>query len=253
MLLLSSITEIWHSFSPEYRLYILVGLLFLPITIVGIVVQYRVDSTFRKYNVRADCGLTAAQVARRVLDQNGLYKVQIVPIAGHLTDNFNPRTNTLSLSQSVYGSTSVSAIGVACHEAGHAIQHAKKYFFSSLRIKLVPVVNLSNRMLFPILLIGMLFGFVSPYSLLGTVLVWIGVALFGMSLLFSLVTLPTELDASRRAQKELKASFLSSEEAAMSRRVLKAAAMTYVASFLMSLLQFLRFFALLLMSRNRNR
>lgn len=249
--MLEMLREFWFSFTPEYRFYLVVVALFIPLTIAGVVVQVKVDTTFRKFAVKADCGLTAAQVARRILDRNGLYSVQIVRVAGHLTDNFNPTTNVLSLSQSVYSSTTVSAIGVACHEAGHAVQHAQKYVFSSLRIKLVPVVNLANRALFPLLLIGMLFGFASPYTMVGRVFIWMGIVVFGLSMLFSLVTLPTEFDASRRAQKELKENFFSSEEAAMSRKVLRAAAMTYVASFLMSLLQFLRFFALLLMARNR--
>ncbi len=244
--------ELWQSFSPEYRFYLVVVALFIPLTIAGVIAQIKVNSAFSKHNVPADCGLTAAEIARRILDRNGLYNVHIARVSGHLTDNFNPVTNTLSLSQSVYGSTSVSAIGVACHEAGHAIQHAQKYFFSSLRIKLVPVVNLANRALFPLLLIGMLLGFASPYTLVGRVFIWIGLVVFGLSMLFSLVTLPTEFDASRRAQKELKENFFSSEEAAMSRKVLTAAAMTYVVSFLMSLIQFLRFFALLLMARNRD-
>lgn len=245
--------EFWYSFTPEYRFYLVVVALFIPLTIAGFIAQIKVNSTFRKCAVRASCGLTAAQVARRILDQNGLYQTKIVRIAGHLTDNFNPTNNTLSLSQSVYDSPSVSAIGVACHEAGHAIQHAKKYVFASLRLKLVPVVNFANRALFPLLLIGMLLGFASPYSTVGRVFIWIGIVVFGLSLLFSLVTLPTEFDASRRAQKELKDTFLTKEEAAMSRKVLTAAAMTYVVSFLLSLIQFLRFFALLLMARDRDR
>ena len=250
--MIDTLIRYWQSFSPEYRFYVIVIALFIPLTIIGVIAQFKVNSTFSKCAVPAVCGLTAAEVARRVLDRNGLYKVQIKRIAGHLTDNFNPTTNVLSLSQSVYGSTSVSAIGVACHEAGHAIQHAQKYFFSSLRIKLVPVVNLANRALFPLLLIGMLLGFASPYTTVGTVFIWMGVVVFGLSMLFSLVTLPTEFDASRRAQKELRSDFLTSEEAVMSRKVLTAAAMTYVVSFLMSLIQFLRFFALLLMSRDRD-
>lgn len=247
------IKSFWLSYSPEYRFYLVVIALFIPLTVAGIIAQVKVNSTFRKCEVPSGCGLTAAQVARRVLDRNGLQRVQIVRIGGHLTDNFNPTTNTLSLSQSVYNSTSISAIGVACHEAGHAIQHAQHYFFAGLRLKLVPVVNFANRMLFPILLIGMLFGFASPYTLIGRIFIWAGVIVFGLSMLFSLVTLPTEFDASARAQKELKENYFSSQEAALSRKVLTAAAMTYVVSFLMSLIQFLRFFALLLMSRNRSR
>lgn len=245
--------EFWNSLDFAFKLYLIVGLSFIPLTIIGMVAQYKVNSTFQKCSVPASCGITAAQAARRMLDQNGLYNVQIVRIQGHLTDNFNPRTNVLSLSQSVYDSTSVSAIGVACHEAGHAVQHAKKYFFSSLRLALVPVVNFTNQMLFPLLFVGMLLGFASSYSRVGEIFIWIGLIVFGMSLLFSLVTLPTEFDASRRAQSALRNGFLSPQEATMSRKVLTAAAMTYVVSFLMSLLQFLRFFARLLILMRNNK
>lgn len=251
--MLEVLRDFWLGFSPEYRFYLIVVALFVPLTIAGFVAQIKVNSTFNKCNVPADCGLTGAEAARRMLDRHGLYTTRIVRIAGHLTDNFNPVTNTLSLSQSVYGSRSISALGVACHEAGHAVQHAEKYFFSSLRIRLVPVVNYANRALFPILLIGMLFGFASPYTLIGRIFIWMGIVVFGLSMLFSLVTLPTEFDASRRAQKDLKAELLNSEEAVLSRKVLSAAAMTYVVSFLLSLVQFLRFFALLIMARNRDR
>lgn len=244
--------EFWNGLDFEFKLYFIVALSFIPLTIIGMIAQYKVNSTFRKCSVRAACGMTAAEAARRILDQNGLYNVQIVRIPGHLTDNFNPKTNVLSLSQSVYDSNTVSAIGVACHEAGHAIQHAKKYFFSSLRLALVPVVNFTNQTLFPLLFIGMLLGFASSYSRVGAVFIWIGLIVFGMSLLFSLVTLPTEFDASRRAQSELRNGFLTPQEAALSRKVLTAAAMTYVVSFLMSLLQFLRFFARLLIMMRRN-
>ena len=250
---MDAIIEYWNALPFEYKLYFAVIMLFIPVTIAGIIAQVSVSSTFNKCAVSARCGLTAAEVARRVLDANGLYDVQIVRIAGSLTDNFNPKTKVLSLSDSVYSKSTVSAIGVACHEAGHAIQHSKKFFFSSLRLALVPVVNFANRLLFPIMLVGMLFGFLGSFGVVGQAFVWAGVALFGMSLLFSLVTLPTEFDASRRAQEALREGYLTDEEAVLSRKVLTAAAMTYVVSFLMSLLQFLRFLAILLMRVNRRR
>lgn len=249
----SNVAEIWNSMTPEYRLYIVVIACFIPLTVAGIIASIRVNTVFAKYQAMpAECGLTAAEVARRMLNDNGLYMVAIKKGGGHLTDCYDPRSQSITLSQSVYDSTSVGAIAVACHEAGHAVQHANKFVFATLRLKLVPVVNFANQLLFPILLVGMLLGFASPYSLFGTVLIWIGVVIFGLSLLFSLVTLPTEFDASRRAQAALKEGYFSSIEAAGSRRVLTAAAMTYVVSFLMSLLQFLRFFALLLMTRRRD-
>ena len=247
------VVQLWNGFSPEYRLYIIVILAVIPLTVAGIVAGYRVNAVFRRYSsTTAECGLTAAEVARRMLDSNDCRHVTVTRGRGHLTDCYDPRTQTITLSESVYGSRSVAAIGVACHEAGHAVQHARKFVFATVRLKLVPAVNFANRLFFPILLIGMIFGFASPYSLLGTVLIWIGVGVFGLSMLFSLVTLPTEFDASRRAQAALKSEFFSSQEAAASRKVLRAAAMTYVVAFLLSLVQFLRFLALLLLSRRRD-
>ncbi|MDE7108214.1 MAG: zinc metallopeptidase, partial [Clostridiales bacterium] len=160
--------------------------------------------------------------------------------------------NTISLSDSVRNSSAIGAIGVACHEAGHAVQHAKKYFFSSARLKLVPIVNFASTMMWPIFIVGYILGFASSYGKIGEILLIIGLVVMGLSLLFSLVTLPTEFDASRRAYKYLKGCMLP-EEAAGVRKVLTAAAMTYVASFMMTALQFLRLLALLLMRRNNDR
>ena len=242
----------WGSLDAEMKFYLIFIAAYLVLTIAGVVASVKVNSTFSRYAaVAASCGLTADQIARRILDANGLYNVQIRRISGNLTDNYHPTQKVLSLSQSVYGSRSVSAIGVACHEAGHAVQHAKGYFFSSLRLKLVPVVNFANSLIMPLMLVGMILGFGASLSF-GRIFIWAGVIIFGLSLLFSLVTLPTEFDASRRAQKALKEGYFSSSEAAMSRKVLTAAAMTYIVSFLMSLLQFARFLFMLLLSRRRD-
>ncbi len=236
----------------EYLLYLIAGILFIPVTIAGIIASARVNSVFKKYsNVPSSLGQTASEIARAVLDENGLHHVVIRKISGTLTDCFDPRTNVISLSQSVYGSTSVAAIGVACHEVGHAIQHAKKYLFSRVRIRLVPVVNFANRMIFPLLLIGMIFGFGAHMGTIGKIFIWAGIITFGLSMLFALITLPTEFNASRRALSALKNRYLTSTEAAASRKVLRAAAMTYVVSFLLSVIQFLRFFALLLIRSRR--
>lgn len=252
-MLLSSLIDIWAEGVDAYLLYVVAGCLILPVLLFSIIASVKVNTTFSRYaRVNSQTGKTAAQIAREILDQNGLYTVQIRKIAGNLTDNYNPSTRVLSLSESVYASTGVSAVGVACHEVGHAIQHSKNYVFSSLRTKLVPVLNFTNRMLWPIFILGYLFGFMYSASIVGEVFMWIGVILFGGSLLFSLVTLPTEFDASRRAQKILREQYLTPECAAASRKVLTAAAMTYVASFMMASLQFLRILALLLMSRRRN-
>lgn len=253
MFLFSSFTDWWSANFSAYSLYLIAALLIIPVLVFSVIASIKVNTTFSKYaRVNSGTGKTAALIAREILDQNGLQHVLIRKISGSLTDNFNPSTNVLSLSETVYGSTSAAAVGVACHEVGHAIQHARKYLFSTLRIKLVPLLNFSNRLLWPLFILGYIFGFMYSTSIIGQVFMWIGVVLFGGSLLFSLVTLPTEFDASRRAQKILKAQYVTPEIAACTKRVLSAAAMTYVASFMMASLQFIRILALLLMSRRNN-
>ena len=233
-----------------YLLYIIVTALIIPIFLLGIIANVKVNSTFSKYSrVDSRTNLTAAEAARKVLDSEGLANVTIRRIRGNLTDNYNPSTNVLSLSESVYDSTSVAALGVACHEAGHAIQHAKKYPFATLRIKLVPLMNFANTFLWPLFIIGLIFGFVGFGGILGDVFLIIGMVIFGGSLLFALVTLPTEFDASRRALAVLGNGYMSGNELKGAKKVLRAAAMTYVASFLMSAIQFLRMLSIFLMNR----
>lgn len=233
-----------------YLLYIIVTALIIPIFVLGIIANVKVNSTFSKYSrVDSRTNLTAAEAARKVLDSEGLQNVTIRRIRGNLTDNYNPSTNVLSLSESVYDSTSVAALGVACHEAGHAIQHAKKYPFATLRIKLVPLLNFANTFLWPLFIIGLIFGFVGFGGVIGDVFLIIGMVIFGGSLLFALVTLPTEFDASRRALAVLGNGYMSGNELNGAKKVLRAAAMTYIASFLMSAIQFLRMLAIFLMNR----
>ena len=148
-------------------------------------------------------------------------------------------------------SSAIGAIGVACHEAGHAVQHARKYFFSSARLALVPVVNIASSLMWPVFIIGYILGFASPYTSIGRILLIAGLVVMGLTLLFSLVTLPTEFDASRRAYKYLK-TCMTPQEAAGVKKVLRAAAMTYVASFMVTALQFLRILALLLMGSKKD-
>ena len=237
---------------PEYMLYGITMCLFLPFFLFSVIASIRVNTVFNKYNgVQCSSGISAQGYVRKFLDSEGLTNVKFAAVRGNLTDNFNPTNNTISLSDSVRGSSSVGAIGVACHEAGHAVQHAKKYFFSSARLALVPVVNFASTLMWPVFIIGYVLGFASPYTSIGRILLVAGLVVMGLTLLFSLVTLPTEFDASRRAYKYLKGCVLP-EEAKGVRKVLTAAAMTYVASFMMTALQFLRILALLLMSRNRN-
>ncbi len=215
-------------------------LLFLLTFIFTIVVQVKVSSTFNKYaHVASGAGRTGAEVARRILDAHGLFSVRIEHVRGHLSDHFDPRSNTLRLSDSVYGSSSASAVGVAAHEVGHAIQHAERYAPVIWRGKLVPAVNFASRFSWIAILLGFLVGGVS--TILGSYAIMAGIIMFAATTLFHLVTLPCELDASRRALTELElCGWYSDGELGASKKVLRAAAMTYVAALAMSLIQLLR-------------
>lgn len=222
-------------------------LIILPAFLFGLYAQMKVSSTFSKYqSVQSSRGVTGAQAARRILDDNGLYDVAVVKISGNLTDNFNPKTRTVSLSDSVYGSTSVAAIGVAAHECGHAVQHATGYTPIKIRSALVPVTNFGSSAGFVILLVGMLFGSY-PIAMLG-------VLLYSLMAVFQAVTLPVEFNASKRALATLEASgMLVGEELKMSRSVLSAAAMTYVAALVSSLATILRLLLIVGSSRRSDR
>lgn len=212
-------------------------------TLVAIILalysQIKVSSTFRKYSgFHTFEGLTGAHVARRMLDKNGLYQVRIERVGGHLSDHYDPRSQVLRLSDGVYDSSSVSAIGVAAHEAGHAVQHSVGYFPLKLRSKLVPVTSFASRFSWIIIFLGALF---MTLDGLGYYVVLFGIALFAVTTLFQLITLPCEFNASNRAIGALKEmGYYSKEELSASRKVLSAAAFTYVASTLVSLLQLLR-------------
>lgn len=179
-------------------------------------------------------GMTGAQAAERILHQAGIYDVQIRHIAGDLTDNYNPKTKVLSLSDAVYGNTSVAAIGVAAHECGHAIQHAKQYAPLVLRSAMVPAVNICSTLSWPVILLGVILSFNQSLILLGIIL-------FAAAVLFSIVTLPVEFNASHRALKILGGTgMLTRDEVGKARKVLTAAALTYVASAASMILQLLR-------------
>lgn len=206
--------------------------------------SFGVNSTFNRYkNVGNRRGITGAMAARKILDANGLQNVQIVRIAGNLTDNFNPSTNTVSLSDSTFNSTSVAAIGVAAHECGHAVQHQQGYVPIKVRNGIFPVVRIGNVLSMPLSILGLILG-------LGK-LAMFGAILFGLVLVFQIVTLPVEFNASIRAIKTLDSMYLLDEdELKGAKKVLKAAAMTYVAAAASTALQFLR---LLLIANRRNR
>ena len=211
--------------------------LVMPAVIFSLITSLMVNTTFNKYSkIRSSRGITGAEAARRVLDSNGLYSVKVERIGGNLTDHYDPRSNTIRLSDSVYGSTSTAAIGVAAHEAGHAVQHAKGYIPIKIRSAIIPVTNFASRLSIPLILLGLLFEASGMLSL-----AYLGVACFGMSTVFQLVTLPTEFNASRRAMDAIRSyGILGRDELYGARRVLTAAAMTYVAALAVSLMQLLR-------------
>lgn len=222
--------------------YLFVSILAVAAMIFAMVCSARVKSTFNKYSTTYNRKhLTAWQVARQILDNNGLYDVSVVHISGNLTDNFNPKTKVVSLSDSVYDSSSLAAIGVAAHECGHAIQHAKGYTPIKIRSAFVPIVQIGSRTYIWIFLLGLLLN----NSLLANV----GIILFAFVVIFQLVTIPVEFNASSRALKTLSDQLiLDSDELAPAKKTLSAAAMTYVASLLVSVTQLLK---LLVRSRRR--
>ena len=218
-------------------------LIVLPAMIFTIWAQIRVNSTFEKYSrTISRSGLTAADAARRLLDANGLYQVAVNRVPGKLTDHYDPRTKTLNLSEAVYSSGSSAAIGVACHEAGHAIQHAKEYAPLNLRMRIIPICNVGSQLAMPLFLVGLIFAYVSAYgSLIGEIFMLSGIACFSLATLFQLVTLPVEFDASKRALEGIENyHLLAEDEVPAARKVLSAAAMTYVAALAASLLSLLR-------------
>lgn len=219
-------------FDSTYFWYVLIPL------IISLWASARVNSTFKKYSEFSNSrNLTASEVTRTILDKSGLGSVRVERVAGELTDHYDPRTNTIRLSESVYDSTSVAAIGVAAHEAGHAAQHDKGYLPIKLRNMLVPVANFSARLAMPLILFGFLLE-------LGG-LVNIAIILYSAVVLFSLITLPVEYNASRRALVTLdEYGILTDEENFAAKKVLGAAAMTYVASMLAALGSFLRILAI---------
>ena len=214
-------------------------ILVLPFVILSLWASSNVNSTFRKYAQQMSRRhISGAQAAQRVLTANGVTGVRIERVRGNLTDHFDPRTNVIRLSDSVYDSTSTAAIGVACHEAGHAVQYAQHYAPIKLRAAIIPVTNIGSKLAMPLILLGILF---SAFGYMSYSLVYLGIACFGLSLLFQLVTLPVEFNASRRAMEAIEsAGILTDEEQKGARKTLTAAAMTYVAATALALMQLLR-------------
>ncbi len=225
-------------------------ILVMPAVIFSIWASIRVNTTFDRYAKKHSLrGLTGAQAAKMVLEQNGVRNVAVSRVSGKLTDHYDPRNNTIFLSENVYDSTSCAAIGVAAHEAGHAVQHAENYFPIRVRSAIIPITNIGSRLAFPLILLGIVLMSLSEAYI---VVAYIGVACFGLSTLFQLVTLPTEFNASSRALRAIESGgILSADETKGARKVLSAAALTYVAALAVSLMQLLRL--LLMVSGNRRR
>lgn len=217
-----------YYFDPTYILIIIAA-------IISLIAQWRFNSAFSKYSrVASMSGMTGAQAARMILQSNGINDVSVQRISGKLTDHYNPSTKVLNLSESVYGSTSVAAIGVAAHECGHAIQHARGYFPLSLRTALVPVANIGSQLSWVFIIVGAILSF-------NQTLITIGIIMFSAAVLFQLVTLPVEFNASARALEQLESNgILYRDEVSQTRKVLSAAALTYVAAAATAILQLLR-------------
>lgn len=240
-----------------YTVLNIIALCLIPLIILMMVAGAKVNSTFKNYNDQpTKSGMTAEQAARFILDKQGLYTVDIRQCKGRLTDHYDPKTNSLYLSEAVYGNTSVAAIGVACHEAGHAMQYADEYLPVKIRTALVPLVNLSSRLSFPLILIAMLLEFVSygvsGLQTLSSVLLFAAVICYLFYCIFTLITLPTEFNASKRAKNLLSEYDLVDETQAVGvKKVLNAAANTYLISFAFSLVQLVRILLIFLNGRNR--
>lgn len=229
----------YYGFDMSYVIYVLPAVLF------AMWAQYNVSSTFKKYSsVPSERGLDGAAAARAVLGSGGVTNVSVSEVQGELTDHYDPKLGVIRLSSPVYGARTVSAVGVAAHEAGHALQYAQGYFPVRLRRAIIPITNFCSNMAMPLVLLGIVFSFL-PLS-------YLGIALFGGAVLFQLITLPVEFDASRRALKAIREGGLLSESGQReARAVLRAAALTYVAALFVSLGNMLRLISLVSNRRDR--
>lgn len=211
----------------------------LPCLLLSMLASSSVNSTFRKYSRQSSSRrITGRDAAMHVLQANGVSNVRIERISGNLTDHFDPKRNVIRLSDAVYDSTSTAAIGVACHEAGHAVQYAQSYFPMRVRAAIIPATNIGSRLAMPLILLGVLLGVGGRYSF---TLIYAGIICFSLSLVFQLVTLPVEFNASRRAMVAIEdRGILTEEEQKGARKTLTAAAMTYVAAVAVAAAQLLR-------------
>lgn len=229
----------FYGFDWTYLVFI------VPCIIITLICQVRVQSTFSKYSkIRNSRNITGAQAAEYVLRQNGVTGVRIEHVSGSMTDHFDPRTNVIRLSDTVYNRNSVAAVGVACHEAGHAVQHAEDYLPNKVRSIILPMAKIGSQLSWILILLGLVFT-----AKVGFVLLYIGIVLFSLSVLFTIATLPVEFNASKRALECIRESdLLYGDEYTGAKRTLQAAAMTYVASALTAIMQLLR---LIIIARGR--
>lgn len=229
----------FYGFDWTYLVFI------VPCIIITLICQVKVQSTFSKYSkIRNSRNITGAQAAEYVLRQNGVTGVRIEHVSGSMTDHFDPRTNVIRLSDTVYNSNSVAAVGVACHEAGHAVQHAEGYLPNKIRGFILPMAKIGSQLSWILILLGLVFT-----AKVGFVLLYIGIILFSLSVLFTIATLPVEFNASKRALECIRTSdLLYGDEYTGAKRTLQAAAMTYVASALTAIMQLLR---LIIIARGR--
>lgn len=229
----------FYGFDWTYLVFI------VPCIIITLICQIKVQSTFSKYSkIINSRNITGAQAAEYVLRQNGVTGVRIEHVAGSMTDHFDPRTNVIRLSDTVYNSNSVAAVGVACHEAGHAVQHAEGYLPNKIRGIILPLAKVGSQLSWILILLGLIFT-----AKVGFVLLYIGIVLFSLSVLFTIATLPVEFNASKRALECIRESdLLYGDEYTGAKRTLQAAAMTYVASALTAIMQLLR---LIIIARGR--
>lgn len=227
-----------------YIEYYFMGIILLPAILFALYAQIKVDTTYKKYaKVSSKNGKTAHEIAEEILRKNNITDVTVKKVKGNLTDYYSHKDKVVALSSDVYDSASVAAIGIAMHEVGHAIQYAKGYTPIKFRNLMVKVCNISSVLLWPLVLIGLMFGFfITSGSLIGNIFLWAGIGFFGFAVILNLITLPVEYNASKRAKEVIsKENILTTEELSMASQVLNAAALTYVASLLVSVLNFIRF------------
>lgn len=236
---------------PFYGFDMTYLILVLPCLILSLWASGNVNSTFKKYSKQhSQRRITGAQAAQRVLSANGVSGVRIERVSGNLTDHYDPKSNVIRLSDGVYDSTSTAAIGVACHEAGHAVQYAQDYTPIKLRAAIVPITNFGSKLAMPLILLGIV---LTAFADLSYTLVYVGIACFGLSVVFQLVTLPVEFNASHRALQAIETGgLLTQEEQKGARKTLTAAALTYVAATAVALAQLLRLLILFGGTRRRN-